>query len=154
MSTPEKYAEYEELDRQRKRMLAQCYTNSEIPMDADHGKWIEFRKQWEQLVKSLQPGAAHGSEHAAGQLQTLPLTSPVGWPRSTIPNQVPNTMMELFLGAAAHVSSKACLSQGYCPELTAVRDLGCAGPSSSIPPMHAGDGPLACQRYLLQVLPC
>lgn len=107
MFTPEKEAEYEELRRQRQRMLTQCYTNCEIPMDAEHGKWIEFRKQWEKFVKSLPPGAVPGNEQAAGHALSPPLTSPLGWPRPTISNQVPNTMMELLLGAAAHVSSKS-----------------------------------------------
>lgn len=118
MLTPEKKAEYEELDRMRQRMLTQCYTNCEIPMDADHGRWIEFRKQCEQFLKHAQPGAAPGNQHVAGQLQPLPLTGPGGWPRSTLSNQMQN--MEFLLGFAANVSPNACLSQGHsqghCPE--------------------------------------
>lgn len=113
MSTPDKIAEYEELDRQQKRVLTSCFTLGNIPLDANHRKWIEY-KQWEQSVKGLQPGAAPGNEHAAGQLQPLPLTGPLGWPRPTIPSQGSNMMMEIMLGAAAQVSPKACLSQGYC----------------------------------------
>lgn len=122
MSTPDKIAEYEELDRQQKRVLTSGFTLANIPVDSNHRKWIEY-KQWEQSVKGLQPGAAPGNEHAAGQLQPLPLTSPLGWPRPTIPKSASNMAMEILLGAAAQVSSEACLSQEHCSDSDRCRML-------------------------------
>ncbi|KAJ0107645.1 hypothetical protein J7T55_007837 [Diaporthe amygdali] len=109
--TPDDIATFEELDHQRDRVLAQGYTVSQIPINADHEKWIEYKK-WKKF-KSLQPGAEPGNEHAAGQLSSLPLASLMATPRSTTPNQVPNTMLDLLLGVATHNASS---SQASAPQ--------------------------------------
>lgn len=108
--TPDDIAKFEELDQQRERVLAQGYTVSQIPINANHEKWIEY-KRWKQSDKSPQPAAVLGNEHTAGQLASLSPSSLVTMPHSTIPNQFPN-MMNLLHGAAAHVSPKACLPPG------------------------------------------
>ena len=103
---------FEELDRQRERVHVQAYTNSNIPTGPDHEKYIEY-KRWKQSL-SLQPAGAHGNEHTAGQLSSLPL-SLVAMARSTIPTQDSNMFLNPWLGAAANVSSKACMARGIVP---------------------------------------
>lgn len=107
-------ARFEGLENDRDRALAQGYTGSGIPTSPDHKKWIEYNqlKQFRWPLKSSQPGEAPGNESAAGRSPSPQLTSMVAMPRSTIPNQVPNMMLDLLLGAAAHVSSKAYLLKG------------------------------------------
>lgn len=108
--TPDDIARFQELDHDRERVLAQGYTVSQIPINANHEKWIEY-KNWKQSVKRSQLGAVPGNEHAAWQ-STMPLTSIMAMPSSATSNQLPNMMLDLVLGTATHVSVEACVSQG------------------------------------------
>lgn len=103
--TAEDIEHFRRLEHERERTLAQGYTVSRIPINADHEKWLEYKK-FEKLAKSLRSGVAPGNEQAVGQLPSLPLATLMATPRSAFTNQEQNMMLNLLLGSSAHVSSK------------------------------------------------
>lgn len=106
--TFEDVAKFDQLEHDRYRVLAQGYTTSQIPINADHEKWLEY-KELKKRLNSPQSRAAPGNEHAAAQPASPPLTNLMAMTRSTFPNQEQNMMLDLLLGSASHVSSKVCL---------------------------------------------
>lgn len=109
--TAEDIAYFRQLDHERKRTLAQGFTISDIPINTDHEKWLEYQKL-EKLVKSLEASAAPGNEQAVGQFPSLPLAAAtlMATPRSPFPNQEPNMLLNLLLRYTANVSSEYGLS--------------------------------------------
>lgn len=141
--TAEAEAYYRQLDRQRQRMLEQSFTNSSIPINSDHQKWLEN--------KSLQSAATPGHDRPTAPLPSSSPTALVTMPTSTFPNHDQSVMMNQLPGFAAQVGSRAC-PPVYCSELTQQLQTGWSSPALGRPPhlptqtlapLPANNGPFA-----------